>query len=156
MYLSKFNKTMPKSNEDTFDKEFLEVYGVEFFSIDNRLLHINDSTYETIGITINLLSEIITSHGGTVIVLCSNDEKLLPCGVLGNYSTIFSKDILSSPVNLDEHFYRYSDIEYDYTIPTGGSVIAGRYLSSSNTRSLVVKNVKRFKLFSNLNKYIGI
>lgn len=156
MYLSKFNKTMPKSNEDTFDKEFLEVYGVEFFSIDNRLLHINTSTYETIGITINLLSEIIISHGGTAIVLCSNDEKLLPCGVLGNYSNILSKDIISSPVNLEEHLYRYSDIEYDYIVPTGGSIIAGRYLSSSNTRSLVVKNVKRFKLFSNLSKYIGI
>lgn len=156
MYLSKFNKTMPKSNEDTFDKEFLEIYGLEFFSIDNRLIHVNTSTYETIGVTINLLSEIITSHGGTVIVLCSNDEKLLPCGVLGNYSNIFSKDIISSPVNLEEHLYRYSDIEYDYIVPTGGSIIAGRYLSSSNTRSLVVKNVKRFKLFSNLSKYIGI
>lgn len=156
MYLSKFNKTMPKSNEDTFDKEFLEVYGVEFFSIDNRLLHINGSTYETIGITINLLTEIIASHGGTAIVLCSNDEKLLPCGILGNYSSLIAKDILSSPVDLDEHFYRYSDIEYNYIIPTGGSVIVGRYLSSSNTRSLVVKNVKRFKLFSTLNKYIGI
>ena len=102
------------------------------------------------------MSEIITSHGGTAIALCSNDEKLLPCGVLGNYSNIFSKDIISSPVNLEEHLYRYSDIEYDYIVPTGGSIIAGRYLSSSNTRSLVVKNVKRFKLFSNLNKYIGI
>lgn len=156
MYLSKFNKTMPKSNEDTFDKEFLEVYGIDFFSIDNRLLHVNQSTYETIGITVNLLSEIISSHGGTVTVLCNNEERLYPCGVLGNYSNVLSKEIRSSPVNLEEHLYRYSDIEYDYTILTGGSIIAGRYLSSSNSRSLVVKNVKRFKLFSNLNKYIGI
>ena len=156
MYLSKFNKTMPKSNEDTFDKEFLEVYGVEFFSIDNRLLHVNESTYETVGITINLLSEIISAHGGTVTVSCSSDERLYPCGVLGNYSNIYSKEIQSSPVNLEEHLYRYPDIEYDYTILTGGSIIAGRYLSSSNSRSLVVKNVKRFKLFSNLSKYIGI
>ena len=155
MYTSKFNKTMPKDNEDILDVTVLTVSGIDFFCLDEDRVVINDRSYSSRGMTINTLKHTIEGDGGTVSVNNSN-YLTYPVAVLGNYSNWTIVRTTGSPVNLDQISYRYTDIAYSYSALTDATIINDKILSSTSLKNMILKKASTFRLMTVSEDYVGI
>ena len=156
MYLTRLNTLIPKYSEDLSEKSVMTVSGLDFFSIGNELVHVNNFEFNSIGINIATLIKIIQDNGG-IVTEVDSDLLLFPVNIISNYSTILIKKVFGSPVNLDLLMYRFRDLDFSYQDKSGeGKIISQKYLSSKESESLIVKNVSRFKLLKNSEEYIGV
>ena len=156
MYHTRLNLLIPKYSEDLSDKEVMTVSGLDFFSIDNNFIHINDLKLSSYGLNILTLITVIQNNGGTVTEV-NNDLLLFPVNIISNYSSLLVKKVAGSPVNVEVLMYRFRDLDFSYHVKNGeGKIISNKYLSSKNSESLIVKDVSSFKLLKTSEEYIGV
>jgi hypothetical protein len=144
---------MEKSNEDILDEVILVVSGLEYFCLNEYKLSINDDEYFTQGLSISQMKDLIISNGGIVITVINMDE--YPVSILGNYSNYSLIKINKSPVNIEEESYRYSDISY-YFVAGNGCTKIGKFISTKNIPSDIIKITREFRLLSTKSEYVGI